>query len=88
MKTNKTILGVIGGLAVGAIVGILLAPDKGSNTRKKIIKKSTKASEDIKEQFDNAVNKLTDKYNSLLKKGEDLAEEGKQELNNIQQINK
>jgi len=32
----KTILGLLTGLAVGIGIGILLAPDKGSETRKKL----------------------------------------------------
>lgn len=40
MKTNKTVIGILGGVAVGATLGILFAPDKGSNTRKKPSKKA------------------------------------------------
>jgi gas vesicle protein len=87
MKTNKTILGVIGGLAVGTVIGVLFAPNKGSKTRKRIIKKSQAASDEIIDKFDKAVHTVTDKYNSLLKKGEVLAKEGKQDLDNIQKIN-
>jgi len=37
MKGNaKVLLALIGGVAVGAAIGILLAPDKGSATRKKM----------------------------------------------------
>jgi len=35
MKTNNVVLGVISGLAVGTVLGVLFAPDKGSATRKK-----------------------------------------------------
>ena len=38
MKNNQVILGVLGGLAAGALLGILFAPHKGSKTRKMIIK--------------------------------------------------
>jgi gas vesicle protein len=37
MRNGKIILGIIAGTAIGAIAGILVAPDSGSATRKKII---------------------------------------------------
>ena len=40
MANTKTLLGFLAGAAVGALAGILLAPDKGSETRKKISKKT------------------------------------------------
>ena len=36
MKNSDVVVGILGGLAVGAILGVLFAPDKGSNTRRKI----------------------------------------------------
>ena len=40
MKADKVILGVVGGVAVGALLGILFAPEKGEKTRRKIMDKS------------------------------------------------
>jgi gas vesicle protein len=37
MSSGKVILGIIAGVSIGAMAGILLAPDKGVATRKKIV---------------------------------------------------
>ena len=34
MKTKNTLIGILSGIAAGALLGILFAPDKGSKTRK------------------------------------------------------
>jgi gas vesicle protein len=36
MKNSDVALGILAGLAVGTVIGILFAPAKGSETRKKI----------------------------------------------------
>jgi gas vesicle protein len=72
MANTKTTLGFIAGAAIGAIAGILLAPDSGAATRKKIIDKSG----DLKDAVKDSVTGLLDK----LQKGVD--EEVKQEERN------
>ena len=34
--TSKVILGIVGAAAAGAVIGMLLAPDKGSELRRKV----------------------------------------------------
>lgn len=40
MKTGNVLLCVLAGTAVGTILGVLFAPEKGSSARKKIIRKA------------------------------------------------
>ena len=35
-SSSKVLLAILGGVAVGAVIGILFAPGKGSDTRKKV----------------------------------------------------
>lgn len=90
MKSNNTIIGILGGVAIGAIAGILFAPDKGTNTRKKIAKKSAKATDDLKAKFDDITSTLTEKYNSLVSKSEELVDNEMNKVNveNMKIMNK
>lgn len=88
MSTNKTVIGVLAATAIGTALGILFAPDKGCNTRQKIAKKSAKKSDEIKHKIDQLKDTLNDKYQSALKKGEDLVEQGQNDINNIKDMNK
>ena len=48
---TKSIGSFILGAAVGGALGVLLAPDKGKNTRKKLISKGNDFSDAIKEKY-------------------------------------
>lgn len=50
-NNSNTIAAILAGAAVGAAIGILLAPDKGSKTRAK-----------LKEGFDDATHNLKDSF--------------------------
>ena len=76
MKTSNTIISVLGGIVAGAALGILFAPDKGTNTRKKIAKKSNDAKNKAMENFNDILNNVSEKCSSLIHKGENLAQNG------------
>jgi hypothetical protein len=48
-NTSKILLGFIAGAAIGGALGILLAPDKGSETRRKIVEKGSELGDTISE---------------------------------------
>src|SRR5690554_7672823 len=60
-NTGQTILALLTGAIIGAGVGILFAPDKGSKTREKIGKEASKAQKNVKEKFQQTTSVLSEK---------------------------
>ena len=77
MSKGKLITGIVAGAAAGAIVGILMAPDKGSETRKKIAKKGNDLSGSVKDGLNKITNNVSEKYNNLKSDAKDLANRAK-----------
>lgn len=57
MSTNKTLLGVLVGLAAGAALGVLLAPRSGKETRVILKTKGKKAKDDLADLLDRGFEK-------------------------------
>ncbi|MDY0215587.1 MAG: YtxH domain-containing protein [Bacteroidales bacterium] len=62
MSAEKVIIGALAGIATGALLGVLFAPDKGSETRRKIVKKSSDSVNDMKNKFGNLMDDIADKF--------------------------
>jgi len=79
MSTGKIIAGVLAGAAAGIIAGILIAPDKGSETRKKIIKRGNNISDAFKDSWGNISEAITNKYEKIKNDALELMDEMEQE---------
>lgn len=81
MSSTKTMLGFLAGAAVGALAGILFAPDKGSNTRKKIASKTGDITDSIKNSFGDFVDSVKSSYSNVKDEAQDLKEDATAKMN-------
>ncbi|WP_281239797.1 YtxH domain-containing protein [Flavobacterium praedii] len=82
MKANKIALGVLGAIATGAVLGILFAPAKGADTRKKILRKGNNYADDLKDKFENISGTLKSNYEKMFHEGKSKLDNLKNELKN------
>jgi gas vesicle protein len=83
MKTTTLLLTVLGAAAAGLVAGILIAPDKGTETRKKLGKKT----EDLKNQVNNLIKTgkdyVQDVAGSVKNEAEGLQQDAENRYNRI-----
>lgn len=62
----KSLPGILVGLAVGAVVGILLAPESGNKTRKRISSESDSFFKDLQDQLQSGLDSIKSQYNDYV----------------------
>lgn len=83
MSTGKVLIGVLAGVAAGALLGVLFAPDKGSETRKKISRKGSDTADDLKDKFDELLNSLAEKLEAAKEETGNLYEKGEHKVDEL-----
>lgn len=79
MNTGKVLLGVLAGVAAGALVGILFAPAKGSRTRRRILKQGESYSEGLKDKFNEYADTISEKLEKAKEEVSGFAKKGKEQ---------
>lgn len=74
MSSGKVVLGLLAGVAAGAIAGLLFAPSKGSDTRKKIAKKGKNYEKKLKKKFSENIDRANKKFEKIKTEVTDFAQ--------------
>lgn len=83
MKASNVMLSVVAGAAVGAVLGILYAPDKGINTRKKITQKSGQYAQGLKDQVNHVAELVSSPFHTTRREANGLAENPRMKLSEV-----
>ena len=75
MDSGKVFLGVLAGIAAGAVLGILFAPEKGSDTRKKLAGKGEDYSDLVKEKVNEFLGSMSEKFEKVKEEVSEFAEQ-------------
>jgi gas vesicle protein len=68
MKMEKALLGALVGMAAGITLGLLFAPDKGTETRKKILKRGGNLANSVNDKIDEKFDELLSAIGGKTKK--------------------
>lgn len=79
----KMIGALLFGAAVGGALGILLAPDKGSETRKKILAKGDDLTEGLKDKFQDFLDEIKREMEVVKNKTNVFMNDGKAKIEKI-----
>ena len=83
MSSGKVLLGLLAGVAIGATLGILFAPEKGIKTRSLISKKSDDYAEELEQQLTKFLENFSTKLETVKEDVVHVAENGKTKADDL-----
>jgi|SRR5687768_14484873 gas vesicle protein len=87
MPTDKSgaIVGLLAGLAVGAVIGVLFAPDSGKRTRERISDKALDLADNVKDGFHSIKDNINNGKQSLGGLKNQVVDNVKTKVNSVSQ---
>lgn len=84
-STGKVILAIVGAAAAGAIIGMLVAPEKGSDLRKKISDTTSDWSNQLAQLLAQGKEQLQNLKNTATTEGSNLTDEAQDRYNKVRE---
>ena len=78
MNAKSLIGGILAGAAVGVAIGMLLAPESGEKTQKKLVKGARKLGDSLMGSAEESIQSIKDRFNS---KVDEVARRSKEGIN-------
>ncbi len=76
-NSGKVIGALLIGAAIGGVLGVLFAPDKGSETRKKMMGKADDLTGSLKDKFNKLMDDVKKEFAVAKQKASEFAENGR-----------
>lgn len=80
-STTKVILGIVGAAAAGVVIGLLIAPEKGSETRKRI----AKTTGDLADKLTNLFHDGREEYENLKDKARNIKASAEEKVSRVKE---
>ena len=83
MKVSNAAMIGLAGIATGLLVGLLFAPDKGSETRRKIRQSKDNIMDDLKQNLNELTNRFSKKAESIKENMDEVLYKTKSDINEV-----
>ncbi|MBL7697503.1 MAG: YtxH domain-containing protein [Chitinophagaceae bacterium] len=84
-STTKVVLGILGAAAAGAVIGMLLAPEKGSDIRQKVKDAANDWACQLADLFAESKSEFSNFTNKAARKAKDMAGQAEDRFNNVRE---
>ena len=82
-NSNKTFIAFLAGAAAGAVIGLLLAPESGTETRDKLSRQADDLLNDLEDQWEVGFKKIKDLTDNAMAEADRLKKRGEEAVDDL-----